>query len=107
MTRNSGLISLFLERAAYMVNTVFNPDTYTNRINEISEMLDPEMERDRIFWNQYSKDNENSGKISYEGWVKMVSRLREFVTARPNYFKQHIRDTLNMTDEEFAKYFGE
>ena len=107
LLKNSEFRSLFLERAAYICNVMYNPETVVARINELEAMLDPEMERDRTYWNQYSKDDPNAGAISYAGWKKMVGRLREYATGHPEYFKQYIREDLHMTDAEYAQYFGE
>jgi len=106
LLKNKEFRALFLERAAYICNVMYDPDTVVAKINELEAMLDPEMERDRTYWNQYSKNDPNAGAISYEGWKKMVGRLREYATGHPEYFRQYIREDLHMTDAEYEKYFG-
>ena len=106
------LYEVITERFAYHINVTYNPTRVIERINEIYEVLDPEMVQDRTHWNEefeatpawYKKIA--SRWMSYDSWsTTQKDRLIDFANQRPTAMKSQLKDYFQISDEWMAELF--
>ena len=84
-----------LELHKQHLETTFDLDRMLEIFDAMIEEIDSEMKRHTERW---------SGILSYEGWKRNVSTLREIITERPEMFRNNMISTFDMTEEEQEKY---
>lgn len=95
--KNDTYQDYFLRRLAYQLGTTLSDENVLARIDELQELLRPEMERERARW---------GGSVS--SWEYSVDRLRAFVTDRSRS-RELIDDFslyFGLTEAEKEAYFG-
>lgn len=87
----------FLTRVSQLLETTLSTENVVNRINELADVLEPEIRRDRTRWS-----------YSYTGWQKEIQRMRDYVQ-KNDYVSEIIsclRIYMSLTGAEMEKYFG-
>lgn len=109
---NEGFKTQFIERFAYHINVTYDSDRVIERINEIYEILDPEMEQDRTHWNEEFNDTPSWYKqlavrtMSYNNWANtQKQRLIDFAIQRPTVVEGQLKDFFNIDSEWAAILF--
>ena len=66
-------------------------------IDSLSDLLAPEVQRERQRWNGH-----------YESWEADVQRLRSFIVRYDHWamIEENLRAYIGLTDAEAAQYFG-
>ena len=112
LLENEGFRTQFIERFAYHINVTYNSSRVIERINEIYEILDPEMEQDRTHWNEeYQKAPSwfkavRQTPMSYNSWsTTQKDRLIAFANERPAVMKSQLKDYFEISDEWMAQLF--
>jgi Leucine-rich repeat (LRR) protein len=78
----------FINHLADQLNSSFHPERVRQRIDEMQETLEPEMEAHIRRWKVIG---------SMENWRKHVEVLRWFAEERPEYVRQHIIDHFKLS----------
>ncbi len=82
----------FINRFADQINTAFRPERVHNIINNMAEMVEPEIAEQIERWKR-----PGWGWVSV--WENDVNVMRNFVNARPQYMRGHIREYFNIQSE--------
>ena len=93
---NEEFKKVFLERLSYQLKNVWNEERVLKRIDEIYNILKPEMKRNQERW-----------KITYKHWEDSVSELRKFTKVRSKNVKSHAKSFFRLSNSEMKKYFGD
>ena len=112
LLENEDFKEKFIERFAYHINVTYNPQRVIERINEIYEILDPEMEQDRTHWNEEFESSPAWYKelasrwMSYNSWsTTQKDRLIDFANQRPAVMKSQLQDFFNISDKRMSELF--
>ncbi len=93
---NKEFRKMFLERLSYLLETTLSDEHVMARIEYYTELLDPEVRRERDRWSS-----------SYEAWLIRVDELRQFL--EDGHLKKMITRLdgfIHLTQEEKDTYFG-
>jgi hypothetical protein len=93
---NKEFRKMFLERLSYLLETTLSDEHVMARIEYYTELLEPEVRRERDRWGS-----------SYEAWLNRVEELRQFL--RDGHLKKMITSLdnfIHLTQEEKDTYFG-
>ncbi|MEX1376547.1 MAG: lamin tail domain-containing protein [Eubacteriales bacterium] len=103
----------FIERFAYHINVTYNSDRVIERINEIYELLDPEMPQDRAHWDQVCESSPDwykaiaSRGMSYESWSStQKERLINFANQRPAVMQSQLVAFFDISPEWESQLFS-
>ncbi len=103
----------FIERFAYHIKITYNPTRVIERINEIYEVLDPEMPQDREHWDEICEDSPDwykaiaSRGMSYKSWsTSQKERLIDFANQRPTVMQSQLVDFFDIDPEWEAELFS-
>ncbi len=112
LLENEEFRTQFIERFAYHINVTYDPTRVIERINEIYEVLDPEMEQDRTHWNEEFENSPSWYKelasrwMSYNSWsTTQKDRLIAFANGRPQVMKSQLQAYFDIDDEWMAELF--
>jgi len=96
----------FIERFAYHIRITYNSQRVIERIDEIYEILDPEMEQDRTHWDQECDDSPTwykaiaSRGMSYKSWsTSQKDRLTSFANQRPTVMEEQLVKFFDISPE--------
>ena len=96
LLQNSGFREKFLSRLSWAMEDVLSDENVLAYIDHYEQLLDAEVPRERQRW-----DGE------YEGWVRNVEKLREFVAAdHSERIVDRLKAYIGLTQEEARTYFG-
>ncbi|MBT4483828.1 MAG: hypothetical protein HOC71_09145, partial [Candidatus Latescibacteria bacterium] len=96
LLENSSFKHNFINRFADYLNTIFSPDTVIQKINEIKELLEPEMLAHIRKWEGYPAIGPYIG-TSRSDWYNNVDGTIEFAENRPEYVRSHIIEHFNLS----------
>ncbi len=96
LLQNRNFRKLWLERLAYNLNNTWSEENVLNRIDEIYQIYEPEIERNQKRWNLTVKD-----------FTDGLDDLREFTRKRTYYYLRDTKDYFHLSDKEMKEYFGD
>lgn len=98
MMNNAQFRQKFLERLSYHMANALSNEHVLGRIDELEQLLLPEIERERDRW---------GGSLT--GWQSAVNRLRTFITDHDHLgdIVDHLKVYIGLTNEEIETYFKE
>ena len=97
LLKNSDFKDMFLKRYAYLMKTVLNEQNIIKKIDEFTELMRPEMERDRIKYG-----------FSMTSWENNILRLKSFVENgnRDSVVLKGIKSWFSLSNDQMMSYFG-
>lgn len=95
LLKNDTFRDKFLTRFSYLMKTTYSAENIAKKIDSMADDIRSEMERTTERWER-----------SFSAWEKNVNRLKERACARAEFLIEDIRSSLNMSSEEYNKYFG-
>ena len=87
-------------------------ENMTNTLNELTAMLEPEMEMHFKRWagdpttKLVNSDSPNSAEGLLRYWNTRISRARNVINKRPYYLYKFFRDHFKLSNAEMEHYFG-
>lgn len=96
LMKNSEFRKRFVEILSDMLNNVWTDEKILNRIDEIYNMIEPEMERNQKRWGQTISD-----------WNNSIAELKNFVKYRKNILLNQTKAYFNLSNNEMKEYFGD
>lgn len=96
LIKNDEFKETFLDRLNYQLDNVWNEERVLKRIDDIYNVLKPEMERNQKRWG-----------MTYKTWEENVEYLRKYTKLRDEYIFKQIQSFFNLSDQEMKEYFGE
>jgi len=94
---NDEFVALWLERLNYNLRNTFETTNVLNRLNELTNSISKEIERDRAHWDGASMAKYNS----------QVQMIKDFVNKRTKQVLQDTKSFFKLTDAEMKEYFGD
>lgn len=88
------------------MDTIFSPEVVVSKIDEMAEVIAPEIEEHMDRWSYHetmlgevwhSITGEKLNTDYYAKWQEEVDKLKEFAVKRPEYMKKYL-------DEYFEQY---
>jgi len=97
LKENSEFRDRFLSRLGELFKGALSDDNILKTIDYYTELLKPEMERERHRW---------GGSVS--GWEKSIASVRSYITEhdRQAQIIKSLSSYMDLTNEEISKYFG-
>ena len=95
LLKNETFRQTLVERFAYHLDTTYNPDRVIGMIDELAEIIRPEIPRHTDRWGG-----------SYEEWERKLEGLREFARERPAVVTRHVQTHFDLDGDEMALLFG-
>lgn len=83
----------FLRRVAYQLNTVWNEQVVTERIDYFYDLLKNDIEKECARWGS-----------SVSEWERSIQVLRNFAAKRTSYFVEDIQQYFQLTDAQMRDY---
>ncbi len=96
LMKNSEFRKRFVEILSDMLNNVWTDEKILNRIDEIYNIIEPEMERNQKRWGQTISD-----------WNSSIAELKNFVKYRKNILLNQTKSYFNLSSSEMQEYFGD
>jgi hypothetical protein len=93
LLENPEFRDMFLRRIAWCLKTVWNAECVVARIDEIHDMIAPDMHKEASRWSP-----------SVATWEQKVQKLRDFALNRNDYFVKHIQNFFGLTDQQMREY---
>ncbi|MDR1620604.1 MAG: lamin tail domain-containing protein [Clostridiales bacterium] len=109
LLKNSAWREAFIRRFGVLMDTVFAPERLQPLIDALYAAVEPEIAREREKFNQSTFMGQRQIKEvlgTYEGFIKEVQRVRDFVDARPAALKKQIQKEFSLTDSYMQEVFG-
>ncbi|MDL2218519.1 lamin tail domain-containing protein [Christensenellaceae bacterium OttesenSCG-928-M15] len=109
LLKNDAWRDKFIRRFAELLNTAFVPERIQPMIDELYATVEPEIARERAKFNGdtfMGVTQRAEVKGTYEGFVKSVERVREFVNARPAELKKQIQQEFSLSESYMQEVFG-
>ena len=100
--RNSEFKDLYLRTLAYHLKNTFNPTRMNGIVDELAKEIETEMPYHIERWK-----SGYPGMTSMDRWRSNLNSFKQMITARYNYVKNNLRYQLNLTNDEYNKYFKE
>lgn len=85
----------FVERLSYNLKNTWNKEIVLKRIDDVANMIQPEIKRDRARWN-----------LSYQAWKNAMADFKDYCKRRDSYIKKQAKSYFRLSNEEYKKYFG-
>ncbi|MBE6764811.1 MAG: hypothetical protein E7546_02880 [Ruminococcaceae bacterium] len=97
LIKNDEFKDRFLTRMAELFDSTLSDENILKTIDYYTELLRPEMKREKAYWGGSVKD-----------WEKHVRRVRAYITDhdRIGEVLRSMKSYMNLTDKDIAKYFG-
>ena len=86
----------FLERYAYHLENTFSPDVAVPYLEELKNNIASEVQNEADTFNWVAS-----------AFDRHIQGMETFLTSRPEYAKQYLQETLNISDAEMTEIFGE
>ena len=96
LMKNPQFRDKFLRRYNELFVTTFNPDAIFGKMNELYQMLEPEINQHLARWN-----------VSRSVYDREWKNLRDKILSRYDLMCGYIQQTFSFTDEEMQDYFGD
>lgn len=93
LLKNQTFKDKFLTRFGWQLSNVWNPENVNAAVDVIYELIQPEMERDCVRW-------ENA----YSDWQAQVQAIRTFANIRTGYVLKHVQSYFKLTDAQMKSY---
>jgi len=93
MMENDRFVNEFVNRFAYHLTNTFKSSTVIDKIDEYTNMLEPEMQEHIDRWGY----PENISK-----WYEYIDDMKEFAQERPCYMRQHIMEYFDLESFGFS-----
>lgn len=90
LTKNQDFRNLYANRSADYLNTVLQPENAHRLIDEIMEVIDLEVDRERERWQD---------ELPFVTRGSRVSWIKDFTQYRPHYFRQHVIKEFSLPGE--------
>ena len=78
---------------AWQLETVWNEQVVTQRIDEFCKLLENDIEKECKRWGP-----------SVEKWEAEIQVLRDFAARRNEYFVRHVQSHFHLTDKQMRDY---
>lgn len=105
LIKNPKFKSLYIKTFAYHLNNTFKPE----RMNKILDELVLEYKQEMPYnIERWSKENYGVGRYSLDSmgeWYQNINTLKKQIKVRHNAALKTIKKGLNISDEEYKKYF--
>jgi hypothetical protein len=95
LMKNSEFKKTFLERLKYNLENTWKKENILNRLNEIYDMLYPEMERNQKRWG-----------LTMATWNEEVDYIKKYIDKRQTTLLNQTKSYFKLSNAEFEKYFG-
>lgn len=86
----------FVERLSWNLKNIWKEERVLERLNEIYNVLKPEMERNQKRWNMTMKD-----------WEDSIEVVRNYIKKREGYLLRQTKNFFHLSQDDMNKYFGE
>jgi uncharacterized repeat protein (TIGR02543 family) len=86
LLENSSFKNRFINRFADYLNSIFSADAVTDKINQMQQVLEPEMDRHFDRWGS-----------SMNTWYSRINTMIRFAEERPDYMRTYIRSEFNLS----------
>lgn len=96
MMKNDALRDYFLTRMGELLATTFSAENVSGRILERYQLLQPEMQLHSQRWG-----------FGLSTWKRYSTAMYKYSIKRPGKLMGYFQSTLNLSDEDMQKYFGE
>ena len=102
LLQNQTFLYDFINRSADLLNTSFHPDRGFDLVDDMAQIVDPEMMRQIERW-RYPSDVDSLHQRYNEvpnlnKWNEIKTGLKDYINRRPFYYRRHIMDELTGTD---------
>lgn len=94
--KNAAWCDKFCERYVYVVENLFTPERLIEILDEMADVLRPEMARHRSRW---SHDT-----ASESAWERDLEKMRQCLTDRPSYALEALQKEFGFSDEKMQEY---
>lgn len=96
LMKNKEFQKTYASRISYNLKNTWSEEKVLTRIDELYNLLLPEIERDNNRWN-----------LSVNEWKEWVEKLRSYAKNRTKYMVRYAKAFFNLSDSEMKEYFGE
>lgn len=96
LIKNDEFKDTLLTRISYQLKKVWNKERVLKKIDELYNMLKPEMERNQKRYN-----------MTMQEWENNIEELRKYTNLREDYLKKTAKSFFNLSNAEMEKYFGD
>ena len=93
LLKNQAFREKFLRRFAWQIENIWSTENVTARVDELENMIQPEMQKDCDRWG-----------YSYSGWLGSVAYLRKFPAERTPRIVAFLQAHFGLTDAQMASY---
>ena len=93
LLKNPEFKEKFLRRFAWQMDNIWSTENVTARVNELENLIKPEMQKDCDRWG-----------YSYNGWLGSVEYLRKFPAERTPKMTQFIQAYFGLTAAQMEEY---
>lgn len=94
LMKNENFKQTFLERLAFNLNYVWNEKNMIARLNELIELIKPEMKRNQERWN-----------LTYDYWEEECKNIKDFIKKRRKFLIEQSASFFGLTNKDSKKYF--
>lgn len=105
LIKNPTFRQLYLETFSYHLKNTFNPDRMIDILDGMVEEIASEMPYHIDRWYKESKNVSSYTLSNINEWYNNISYFKKQLTERYNITLKTIRTGLNLTEEEYNKYF--
>lgn len=99
--KNDEFKDLYLSTFAYHLKNTFKPDRMNKIVDELSKEVENEMPYHIKRW-----QGEYNG-LSMDKWKNNINSFKKMINDRYNKVLARIKSDLNLTNDEYKKYFGD
>lgn len=93
LLRNADFRDAFLRRMAWQINTIWNTESVSARVDEFVAAMDADMVKECQRWG-----------TEYEAWLETMDYLRNFPARRTPQVIQHIQEYFSLTTAQMRDY---
>ena len=103
--KNPKIRTMYIETFAYHLKNTFNPDRMISILDSMTKNIEPEMPYHINRWYKESIQTSQYTILSMDHWKSNLSYLKNMIKLRYQNAKNTVKRGLNLTDEEYDKYF--
>lgn len=103
--KNPKIRELYIKTWAEHLKTTFQPDRMIKILDGMVKTIENEMPYHIDRWYQESINTSQFTIQSMNNWRSNIAALKSVITNRYNYALNNIKEGLNLTNEEYQKYF--
>lgn len=105
LIKNDKFRTLYIETFAYHLNNTFKPDRMNQILDNMVKLYEKEMPYHIDRWYQESKKVSTYTLDDINEWYKNINTLKKQLKERHNIAINTIKEGLDLTNEEYKKYF--